>query len=169
MYPDNVSPVGNMAKKFTIAPVVQAAAYAAGACVGGKLTLANAARGFDFQGTTIGIGGMIQGVVLGDKSGHTTVDFDVIFFDADPAGSTLTDKVVIAVAAADLGKIIGVAHITDWTLGAAATMSIGQDLTFRTIPFVCADAALYAAIVARGAITFLSVDDVRLKVHTLQD
>lgn len=144
-----------------VTPTVQAAAYAAGNVIGGLLTLTGAARA--------GAGsGLIQSVAASFKSGVAPTSLDVVFFSANPSGSTLTDKTAIAVVAADIAKVIGVAHLTDTTLLGASAPSLLQ-AQLQTMPFFIAGTALFAAVVTRSAITLTSTTDMTLSVRTLPD
>ncbi|RSV41528.1 hypothetical protein CA234_09680 [Sphingomonas sp. ABOLE] len=124
-------------------PTVSASAYAAGQVIGTKFTLPNAAR--------VAAGaGLIQAASLLSKTA-TTAAIDMIIFSADPTASTLTDKTAPTIAAADIDKIVGVIHLTDWSaLGAAAlAQNLAVGLPFR-LP---AGTSLYAVLIARAAIT----------------
>ena len=152
--------VGGTTARQTAAPTVTASsAYATGNQVGTKLTLANAAR-------VASGSGVIQSVILNSKSAQTA-QFDVIFFSSDPTGTTFTDKTAVAVAVADFDKVLGVAHITDWT--AMGTTSVGT-LTGVGLPFALpSGTAIYAMIVVRGTPTFTFTTDLSLSVRILQD
>lgn len=124
-------------------PTVTAAAYAAGNVIGGKFTLPNAAR--------LAAGaGLIQAATLLSKTA-TTAAIDMVIFSADPSTSTLTDKANPVIAAADLDKIVGVIHLTDWS--AIGTISVAQNVAVG-LPFrLPAGTSLYAVLIARAAIT----------------
>jgi hypothetical protein len=147
-------------KALTATPTVSTGAYTSGDNVGGKVTLASACR--DTTGS-----GIIQSVVITSKSIQTAT-FDVVFFSADPSGSTFTDNVAQAVVDADLSKVIGVAQCT--TVVALAAESIHQ-ATAIGLPFALSGGAttLYAAIVVRGTPTLGSTSDIWLSVRVLQD
>lgn len=154
----------NLALQVATPGLAGSGAYSSGQVVGGLLTFSAAARG-------PGMGGLIQSVIMLDQDGQNAVT-DVIFFAANPSNSTFTDQAAVALAAADLAAArVGVAHITDWTLAAAATMGIGTDPTFRGIPFQCASGlnTLYAVMVTRGTPTYTGASKVSLAIHLLQD
>jgi hypothetical protein len=142
-------------------PTVQAASYSAGNCVGALISLTTAAR--------VAAGsGLIQSVTATFSSG-VLPSLDVIFFNANPSGSTTTDKTAVAIATADLGKVVGVAHLTDTTLLGASSPSVIQSQQ-QAIPFVLPSGqTLYAAVVTRTAITLTSTSDMILTVRILQD
>jgi hypothetical protein len=145
----------------TAAPTVQAAAYASSNVIGGLLTLAGMAR---LSGGT----GLLHMVSLFTKVANPPA-IDVILFNSNPTASTFTDKAALTVAAADFDKIAGVAHVSDWT-SLGASVSFGQ-ATSLAIPFQlqAGQTTAYAALVARGAITFGSTGDIKLAAKILQD
>lgn len=149
---DSVSPA---------APTITASsAYASGQVIGTKMTLANLAR-------VSGKSGVIQTVSLFCKSAQTAA-VDVLIFNADPSSTTFTDKTALALAAADYDKLIGVAHVTDWT--SLGTPSLGQaagvGLAFK-LGSGLTDG--YAVLVSRGTPTFASTSDIKLAVKSLLD
>lgn len=152
---------GGFATTQQATPTVQAAAYAAGNVIGGLITLAAASR--------VAAGsGLIQSITASFVSGSVPA-LDVIFFNASPTGSTVTDKTALAVATADLGKIVGIAHLTDSTLLGAATPSLVQALQQAIAFQLPSGTALYAAVVTRTAITLTSVSDMILTARILAD
>lgn len=137
-------------RSLKAAPAVTIGTYAAGNCVGGKITLSNGS----------GLSGIIQSVKVWDKNGNT-LQLDAVFFDADPSASTLTDKVNVTIASADLAKVIGVAHLGDFfkpTTGGAITQALDVALDYVVT------GALYCALVAQGAVAYASISDIALSV-----
>jgi hypothetical protein len=147
------------AKVLTATPTVSTTPYSTGDNVGGKVTLTDACR------ANMG-SGLIQSVVITSKSLQTAT-FDVIFFNADPSGSTFTDNVAQAIVDADLSKIIGVAQCT--TVVGLAAESIHQ-ATALALPFALSGGAttIYACIVVRGTPTLGGTSDIWLSVRVLQ-
>lgn len=143
------------------AVTVQAAAYASGDLVGGKLTLTDPKSGtVEFPS-----GGLIQSVIITDLA-KQNITKDVFFFDTNPANTTFTENGALAVADADLVDLIGVAQVADWY--SLSDNSVGQVLNLA-LPFVLpgASASLYAAIVERGAPTYVSTADLTIRVGIL--
>lgn len=137
-------------------PVIQAAAYSSGNVVGGLITLLTG-------DATFGAAGFIQNVTITDTDG-LSVPLDVFFFTEAPVG-TVTDKTAIALTKFDLqNSAIGVAHVTDWSLGAASTMGVGQATNIAKQFAVAPGKKLYAVIVARGAATWTTVSSIALSV-----
>lgn len=147
-------------KVVTATPTVSTSAYSTGDNVGGKITLASVCR--DTMGS-----GLIQSVIITSKS-LQTASYDVIFFNADPSGSTFTDNAAQAIVDADLSKIIGVAQCS--TVVALSAESIHQ-ATGLALPFALSGGAttLYACIIVRGTPTLGSTSDIWLATRVLQD
>lgn len=153
--------VGGMTA-IAVAPTVSTTpAYTAGDAVGGKLTLASAVR-------LSGGNGLIQSVVLADK-GKQSVALDVVFFNADPSGTTFTDNGALTIADADLLKIVGHVSVAAADYSAFVDNSVatkaGLGLAFK----LASGTSLYACIVARGTPTYTSTSDVQLLVSILED
>ena len=140
-----------------IAPTVtcEAAAYATGDLVGGKLTL-----------TSLGDDGLITGARITSKSLQTCF-FDIILFNDNPSGSTFTENGAFDVADADLSKVLGVLHLNDVSAlsGASVHQMIGNPLSY----VLTGATTGYAAIVIRGAPTFASTSDLSLSIRVLVD
>lgn len=133
-----------------LTPAVTAATYAAGNCVGGLLTLNVASAG----------AGLIQDVAIWDKSANK-LQLDILFFDANPTGSTITDKTNVTIVAADMAKIIGGCHLADFfavTTGGAFGQALNIGLNYTVAGL------LYAAIIARGAVVYSSTSDIFVTV-----
>lgn len=138
---------------ITVAQTVTASsAYASGNAVGGLITFPAATR------VTAG-GGLIQSALEYAKSAQTSPT-DLFVFNANPSGSTCTDKTAFSLATADFDKVVAVVHITDWT--SAGTPSTGQALNLA-VPFqLPAGTSLFACAVTRGTPTFAATSDVSL-------
>ena len=154
----SVAPPGTV--HLTAAPTVTAGAYTAGQVVGGKISLATAARVNNGSG-------VIQNVLV-TVSTALSAPFDVFFFDTNPTNSTFTDNAALALNAADLPYLCGVAHCNDQVSG--GTPQIFQAVNLA-IPFKLGAAAttLYAVIVMRGGETLASTSAIGLSVIILQD
>ncbi len=130
-------------------PAVTVAAYASGNVVGGLLTFAGAARAAAGSG-------LIQAASVISKIAQTAI-LDLLIFSANPTSSTFTDKAALAVNAADLDKLVGVIHLTDWTsLGTPAIVqAVSAGLPFK----LATGTSLYGVLVARAAMTLASTTD----------
>ncbi len=140
--------------------VTSGAAYAAGNCIGGKMTFSGITRAND-------ISALLQQVAVNCKSNQTGA-MDLVLFSADPSGSTIADKTNLSIAAADFDKVAGVLHITDWT--SLGTPSIGQALN-AALPFkpAAGTTTVYGALVARATPTFASTSDVSVTLRAMGD
>lgn len=143
-----------------VIPTVQAAAYAAGASIGGLLTFVNAAP------SSSGSSAIVQGASVTFSSGVIPT-MDLVLLGAAPTGGTITDRVAVAIAAADLAKVIGVLHLTDTALLGAAAPSVVQ-VTGLVMPVrLSAGTSLYGVLVARTGVTLGSVSDVVVSLNLM--
>lgn len=154
--------VGGVTTAITATPTVSTSpAYTAADALGGKITLASAVR-------VSGGGGIIQALTLADK-GKQSAAIDVVFFNADPSGTTFTDNGALTIADADLLAIIGVVSIAATDYSAFADNSIatkyGLGLAFKAV----GSTSIYACLVNRGTPTYTSTTDIQLAVKILQD
>lgn len=163
---NHVGEVGNNQITLTSAQTVTASsAYATGNAVGGLITLTSAARVSGASGAT-GTSGLIESVVVNSKSAQTT-QMDLVIFNANPTGTTCTDKTAIAVAAADFDKILGVAHVTDWTnLG---TPSVGQAQNLAMPYALTSNTTLYGCLVTRATPTFTATTDISVALRVIRN
>ena len=142
----------------TALTVTASSAYTAGNAVGGLITLSNINR-------ASGLSVFIQSVVVASKSAQTA-QIDLVFFNANPTGSTCTDKTAFNVATADAAKLVGAAHVSDWT--ASALGSVGQ-MQQPPIGITPTGTAAYACLVTRGTPTFTASSDLTLIVSSVQN
>jgi hypothetical protein len=144
-----------------VIPTVQAAAYAAGASIGGLLTFQNASD--SPAGSAI-----IQGASVTFASG-VIPSLDLVLFTAAPAGGTITDRVAVAIATPDLGKVVGVLHLNDTTLLGASAPSVVQT-TAAVMPFdLTVGTSIYGVLIARAAVTLGSASDAIVSLNVLWD
>lgn len=154
--------VGGQTAVVQVTPTVETSAYADGDLVGEKLTLTNAGR---IEGGSL----IVHSIVLADKAKQSAA-LDVVFFFADPSGTTFTDNAALDVADADLEKIAGVVSIaaSDY-----ADFNDNSVATVRNIGLLVdlpdGERDLYACLVTRGTPTYVETDDVDLSVGILQD
>jgi hypothetical protein len=163
-----VVPCGNAATPLIVIPngqnstltvaqtVTASSAYVSGNAVGGLITLAGINR-------ATGLSILVQSVLVTSKSAQTN-PMDLLLFNASPTGSTCTDKTAVSIVAADAGKLVGVAHVTDWTSG--GTASIGQ-MNQPPIGIAVPATTLYACLVTRGTPTWTSTSDVSVVVSSI--
>lgn len=142
----------------TTTPEIDTSAYSDGDLIGELQTLANATSPTVF-------GGIIAQVVITDKDAEST-NIDVVYFDTNPSATTFTDNAAFDVADADLTKIICVVAITTHKLFADNGISEAQNVN---CPFRASSSTIYAAFVAREAVTYTSASDLSLRTGILQD
>ena len=140
----------------TAQTVTASSAYTAGNAVGGLVTLSTINRA---TGASI----YVQSVAVQSKSLQSS-QIDVVFFNANPTGSTCTDKTAFSVATADAAKMVGAAHVSDWT--ASAVGSVGQ-MQQPPLGIAVPATSLYACLVTRGTPTFASTSDVSFSVFSV--
>lgn len=149
------------AATVNVTPAVQAASYAAGASVGGLLA-------FPVTRSTTN-GGLVQSVVV-TFTGGATPTLDLVLFSAKPGASTITDKAAISIAAADLGKVVGVIHISDCTLLGTSAPSACQSQQQATPVIVATNGApIYATVITRSSLTPTSTADMTVSLQVLQN
>jgi hypothetical protein len=74
----------------------------------------------------------------------------VVLFSDNPLSSTVTDGAPVSVASVDLGKVVGVVHITDCSRLGAPTLCQSEP---RAVPAVPGGGVVYAAVITRTAVT----------------
>jgi hypothetical protein len=140
-----------------IVPItVQAAAYATGELVGGKLTIPKAIP----EGVTVGI---IRTVVLVDQA-NQKIAKDLVIFRSNPSATTFTENGALDVADADALKIVGVIPIA-----ATDYVSFADNAVATVKPNLAVHAddgsTLYACLVERGAPTYVATTDLQMTLE----
>jgi len=156
-----VIPVANTVLELTNTPTITANVYANGQAIGGLITWTNAAlvSGGSFT---------VASVTITDKT-LQKAPIDVIFFNANPAATTFTDRVALVMNTADLVRIRGFVSVlgtsyTAFTLVAAATVAgVGLPIILSST------STLYACLVCRGTPTYASTSDLTVTVQLVQD
>ena len=164
----HIGEVGSNQIALTATPTVSTSVYAVNESIGGLMTLSNAARISAAAGAS-GTSGLIQSVMMATKTNQPGGSYDVMFFDANPSGSTCTDNNPFILAAADIGKVIGVSHLADATAGNPT--NVWQDLTMRTMPYALnSSTTIYACAITRVATpTYTSTSDVTFKFQVVRE
>lgn len=143
-------------------PTVSTTAYAAGDCIGGKLTFAGMAR-------ANGLTGLIQTAMIQCKSAQTFAA-DLIVFHTDPAASTFTDNAALALNAADFDKVaLRIPFVAgDWSnLGTPSIAEVSaQGKQYKA---AAGATTLYGVLVARGTPTLGSTSDLKVVVKAMLD
>lgn len=150
---------GNTFEQITT-QTTQNAAYSAGNCVGGLITLTNAMR-------TSGGTGIIQSIHLIDKDNQKAA-MDLLVFNANPTAATITDKTAF-VYSTDITKQIARIPIaaSDYvTYNSIATVSLGG---LSKIVKANGSQTLYGALVTSGTPSYTGTSQVIIQVDILQD
>ena len=96
------------------------------------------------------------------------MDIDVVVFSSDPSGTTFTENGAVAIATADVAKVLAAVTVTTKKdLGTPVVASIGN----LNIPVYAATDTrdLYACMVVRGAYTPATTSDVTVRFGFEQD
>jgi len=157
----HVGEVGASSLTIDVVPTIDTAAYTAGDCVGGLITLANAAR-------VDGGSGIVQSLTLGDADAQDE-PYQIIFFSANPSASTTTDQNPVNIVEADLAKIVGIATLyagdyvdfSATSAGKLVNLGIGYDLPSGT--------SLFAVLMAIDTPDYTQTDALKLGVHVLRN
>lgn len=156
---NHLGEVGGNQVKVALTPTLTATTYTTGQSMGGLQTFTSFAR--VSQGT-----GLVQSFLAGLKVANT-VQIDVMFFDANPSGTTCTNAAAFVLGTADIGKVIGTAHITDWTAGNPASSGQSQNLA---TPFALpSGTSLFACVIPRGSITTTGTADLVITINPVRN
>lgn len=138
-----------------VSPVCDTAIYASEELIGGKLTLKKCTQG-------PGLGGIIQTITIVDQAMQKSA-LALLFFTADPTGTTFTDQAALDVDDADLRNAFEIAVVAndyvDLTDNSIAT--INPTVAFGPLT----DETLYLAIVSKGTPTYVAATDLQVTVN----
>lgn len=137
------------AQQLNVTPPVTNGAYASGNSLGGLVSFT--------VSTPFNATGIIQSFATNSQGGSTPA-LDIFFFNANPTGTTCTDKTNFALGAADDVKIIGVAQITSWI--AAGTPTQGQALQLAMTYLLGSSQTIWACVVTRSIFTPATTTDI---------
>ena len=143
----------------TLVPVIQAAQYASGNCLGTVMSMTL----FALPGS----GAMLVTVQGYDKA-NQKAPFDVLLFSAAPAG-TYADKTAADISAADAVKLVGRVTVNtgDYT-------TIASSSEFTTVPGLvglqgAGTTSLWVLLVIRGTATYAGTSDIGVHLTFLRD
>lgn len=159
-----IGEVGGVTSSTIVTPTITSgSAYTAGFCLGGLMTVSNVASSrLNGPGTAL-----LQSMVVTDASGQD-VNLDVVLFNANPSNSTFTDHAACNVNAADLTKVIGVVHITDWSAFSANGTGQSQQQAMP-ITLGANNNQGWAQAITRGTPTYTGTSNLAFRFTTLQD
>lgn len=158
----HIGQVGGTTQVIAVQPTVDTAAYASGDCIGGKLTITNAAR-------VSGGSGVLQSIRAVNRSASQNKRLRIVVFNADPTNATLTDNAAFVFSTDDY-KVVDVFDIgvSDWKTIDSKFVATLRNLG---VPFKAVGSAnLFAALIDGGdAIDFVNATDLQIAFGILQD
>lgn len=137
-----------------------------GQSIGGLQTLANAVITSGALGAN-NSSGYIQNLTVTFTDAVGSGPLDVYYFNASPSGSTCTNDSAFVLANADRDKVIGIAHVTDFTSSNTAVvaqvnnLSMGYGLSSATSIFAC--------VVARASFVIAGTANASLVTNVLRN
>lgn len=149
--------IGAATNCVVLTPTITANAYSTGNLLGTKLTITTASR------LTAGTGDIVS-VTLIDQA-KQSIAVDVLFWNADPSGTTFTDRSALDIADADMLKLIGGVQIatTDYYAFSDNSMACKTNIGLPFGP-LASGTSIYCCIVARGTATYAATSDIQLTV-----
>lgn len=148
---------GLTVSKASVTPTISTSpAYSINDAVGGKMSFANAVPYAGYQG-------MIASLLMIDAQ-KLNAPVDVYFFNDDPTSTTFTDNAAWDLNSADYDKLIGVAHLTDFSNQNAASTAQAINLN---LPFKAVGTTIYAVAVARTTPTMTSTTGLKFILRTM--
>ena len=158
----HIGEMGGNTTTVTVSPTVTAGAYHANDVVGGKLTLANAAR--------VAAGsGLIYTLTVQDLAAQNAV-FEIYIFNADPTNGTYTDNGALDIHDTDMAMCIGRIDVAAADYKSLADNSMAFPTGMRAIPFKLASGtSLYAIVRTTGTPTYIATSDLKLIFGILRD
>jgi len=156
----HIGNVGLANKIIDVQLTVQAAAYATGDVIGGKIAIPNAV-------SRDGGSGLLKSVLLCSKA-DLAVNMDLVLFSADPAASTFTENGAVAIDVTDVAKVLGAIQLaTRFDLGTPVV--VGAYNVDMIVQAAATSRSLFACLIARGAYTPAATADVILRFGIQQD
>lgn len=157
---------GGQAHVVKVVPTVTAGAYTADDCMGGEMTVANAAR-------ISGGGGILTGITMTAEDdaadGWAANNVEVLIFDSNPAG-TYTDNVPLdgtALTDADATLLLGTVLLDTYVDLGNITMLKATNVN---IPYLCSGStSLFAVAINRGGVTPEATDALQFTFHLIRD
>lgn len=149
-------------KVLSATPTLDTNAYAAGDCMGTKMT-------FDLSSWRDRRGGLVQSVTLVDLA-KQSIAHDLIVFDSDPSATTFTDNAALDIHDSDAAKVVAVIPIVTYVALNDSSIGYAANLArpFRLPLASDATLALYGILRSGGAPTYGASDiTVRLGVIAL--
>lgn len=162
------SRVGGFTKSTVWAPTVGTDAYADGDAIGDGYSI------LAFWRANVG-SGVLQNINLVCDGTAPAADFDILIFQSAPVTATLDDNDPLVLTDANAASLLATITVpsADWVscgTGRNTQTILNLGLTMQNSdPDDDFSYLMYAALLARGAITFAAADDLRIKFGVLQD
>jgi hypothetical protein len=145
--------------------------YTTGDCLGTLTTVSGAAR-------TSGSGGVIQGIMILDKTQAQRSAFDIAIFNSTV--TTAADNAAFTVSDADAAKMQAYIPVLTTDYAAAWPGTPNNSIAYlpprsaavageMSIPYLCSATSLFIQLIVRGAPTYTSTSDLVIILDTLQD
>lgn len=153
--------VGGITSLQVSTPTISTSAYASGDAIGGLQSIGAV------DGRTDSKSGIIQSITIADKAKQSAV-IDIVFFNANPSATTVTDNGALTVADADLLKVVGYAQVTSYasfadnSVGCASNVALPYNVNNN-------QGKLYFIAVSRGTPTYAATTDIQISIGLLQD
>jgi len=153
---------------YSAEPAIDASPdYSSGDLVGDKIEFPGIGRASDQLAANQNTGGIIISCRVTDLA-DTGVQLDVMFFNADPSGTTFTDNAAFDVDDADWDKEIDTIELTRAnSKNDNGMIAMGSNVVAPAFVVAAAGTSIWGAIIARGTANYASTADVNLKVGIL--
>lgn len=138
--------------RIDVTPVVQNASYVSGNCLGGLIS-------FTLPRTSSGI---LQSFSIQSIGGATTA-INAFLFDANPSGSTFTDKSTFTIVAADEAKRINKSAYSMTPVALTGDAATGAEVTNLARAF-SSTGTIYLALCSTGTFTPATTTDIRVAI-----
>lgn len=146
--------------RLSVTPTCDTSIYASGDSLAGLITFANAAR-------ISGGSGIIQSIVLLDKTSAQRCAMDILFFDRSVTVAAANSA--LAMSDADMAYCLGVLSIGPYNTAWAGTPANSISTLINVgLPFVLNGTDLYAAVCVRATPTY-AANDIVITLGILQD
>jgi hypothetical protein len=163
---NHIGEVGGNAFSVTNDMTTTSATTTTGQSIGGLQTLANAVRVSGSVGAS-GTSGYIQTINVSFTDAIGAGPLDVVYFNANPTGSTCTNDSAFILANADRDKVIGIVHVTDFT--SLNTAVVAQANNQSMLYTVASATSIYACVVARASFVIAGTTNASLVTRVVRN
>jgi hypothetical protein len=147
--------------RISVTPTISTSIYTSGDCIGGLMTFANASR-------ISGGSGIIQSIIVLDKTQAQRAAIDLLFFDRSV--TVAGDNAAVAMSDADMAYCLGIVPIGPYNTAWPGTpLNSLSTLLNVGLPFVTNNSSLFVQAVVRGTPTYGSTSDLIFTLGILQD